>query len=174
VPTKLITQVTRRKIFDTITLSKEFWEGRLEEPDFLARIYDLDAADAPSSRTAGARAAARVGRDQVDVEGRPSGVVTAPRRSPRTSRTNRRHCPHRGGELRGHPRTGSNGNHRRWATSGCDLLPNRHDARNGKRCDLSGMAYVSRPVVALDIDGSSTPMRSKRPIRRWQPACPGT
>jgi hypothetical protein len=71
VPTKLITQVTRRKIFDTITLSKEFWEGRLEEPDFLARIYDLDAADAPSSRTAGARAAARVGRDQVDVPEHP-------------------------------------------------------------------------------------------------------
>ena len=43
VPTKLITQVTRRKIFDTITLSKVFWEGRLEEPDFLARMYDLDA-----------------------------------------------------------------------------------------------------------------------------------
>lgn len=50
VPTTLITQVTRRKIFDTITLSKVFWEGRLEEPDFLARIYDLDTMPSTDSR----------------------------------------------------------------------------------------------------------------------------
>jgi AbiJ N-terminal domain 3 len=50
VPTKLITQVTRRKIFDTITLSKVFWEGRLEEPDFLARIYDFDTLPSTDSR----------------------------------------------------------------------------------------------------------------------------
>lgn len=49
-PTKLITQVTRRKIFDTITLSKVFWEGRLEEPDFLARMYDLDTMPSTDSR----------------------------------------------------------------------------------------------------------------------------
>ena len=49
-PTKLITQVTRRKIFDTITLSKVFWEGRMEEPDFLARIYDLDTLPSTASR----------------------------------------------------------------------------------------------------------------------------
>jgi hypothetical protein len=50
VPTKLITQVTRRKIFDTITVSKVFWEGRLEEPDFLGRIYDLDTMPSTDSR----------------------------------------------------------------------------------------------------------------------------
>jgi hypothetical protein len=50
VPTTLITQVTRRKIFDTITLSKVFWKGRLEEPDFLARIYDLDTMPSTDSR----------------------------------------------------------------------------------------------------------------------------
>jgi AbiJ N-terminal domain 3/Abortive infection C-terminus len=50
VPAKLITQVTRRKIFDTITLSKVFWEGRLEEPDFLARIYDLETMPSTDSR----------------------------------------------------------------------------------------------------------------------------
>ncbi|BBY58492.1 abortive infection family protein [Mycolicibacterium sarraceniae] len=49
-PTKLITAVTRRRIFDTITLSKVLWEGRLEEPDFLARIYDLDALPSTDSR----------------------------------------------------------------------------------------------------------------------------
>lgn len=43
-------QVTRRKIFDTITLSKVFREGRLEEPDFLARIYDLDTMPSTDSR----------------------------------------------------------------------------------------------------------------------------
>jgi AbiJ N-terminal domain 3/Abortive infection C-terminus len=50
VQTKLITQVTRRKIFDSITLSKVFWEGRLEEPDFLARVYDLDTMPSTDSR----------------------------------------------------------------------------------------------------------------------------
>jgi hypothetical protein len=50
VPTNLITQVTRRKIFDTIALSKVYWPGRLEEPDFLARIYDLDAMASTDSR----------------------------------------------------------------------------------------------------------------------------
>jgi hypothetical protein len=50
VPTKLITPFTRRRIFDTITLSKVLWEGRLEEPDFLARIYDLDTMPSTDSR----------------------------------------------------------------------------------------------------------------------------
>jgi hypothetical protein len=50
VATKLITHVTRRKIFDTISLSKVLWEGRLEEPDFLARIYDLDSIPSTDSR----------------------------------------------------------------------------------------------------------------------------
>lgn len=49
-PTKLITPVTRRRIFDTITLSKVLWEGRLEEPEFLARIYDLDSMPSTDSR----------------------------------------------------------------------------------------------------------------------------
>lgn len=48
--TKFITHVTRRKIFDTISLSKVLWEGRLEEPDFLARIYDLDSMPSTDSR----------------------------------------------------------------------------------------------------------------------------
>ena len=47
---KLITEVTRRRIFDTIILSKVLWEGRLEEPDFLARIYDLDSMPSTDSR----------------------------------------------------------------------------------------------------------------------------
>jgi hypothetical protein len=50
VPSKFITPVTRRKIFDTITLSKVCWEGRLEEPDFLARIYDLNKMPSTDSR----------------------------------------------------------------------------------------------------------------------------
>ncbi len=49
-PTKLITPVTRRRIFDMITLSQMLWEGRLEEPDFLARIYDLDSMPSTDSR----------------------------------------------------------------------------------------------------------------------------
>lgn len=36
-----ISEVTRRAIFDYITASKIAWSGRLDEDDFLARLYDL-------------------------------------------------------------------------------------------------------------------------------------
>ncbi len=36
-----ISEITRRDIFDTITMQNVAWAGRLEEPDFLARIWDL-------------------------------------------------------------------------------------------------------------------------------------
>lgn len=41
VPEQRITEVTRRNIFDRITLDKLSWSGRLDEPDFLARLYNL-------------------------------------------------------------------------------------------------------------------------------------
>jgi len=37
----LITQITRRAIIDYLTTSTTSWSGRLDETDFLARIYDL-------------------------------------------------------------------------------------------------------------------------------------
>jgi len=36
-----ITEITRRKLFDSIILNRTAWAGRLTEPDFLGRIYDL-------------------------------------------------------------------------------------------------------------------------------------
>lgn len=47
IPTNTISEITRRDIFDTITLQGIDWSGRLEEPDFLNRIYDL--ASLPST-----------------------------------------------------------------------------------------------------------------------------
>ncbi|TDL34032.1 hypothetical protein [Arthrobacter nitrophenolicus] len=40
-PQHRISQVTRRKIADSIALSPFPWCGNLDEPDFSARIYDL-------------------------------------------------------------------------------------------------------------------------------------
>lgn len=37
-----ISQVTRRAIIDELILGPVRWEGQLEEPDFLARIYPMD------------------------------------------------------------------------------------------------------------------------------------
>ncbi len=37
----MITQITRRAIIDYLTTSTTSWSGRLDETDFLARIYDL-------------------------------------------------------------------------------------------------------------------------------------
>lgn len=36
-----ITETTRRDIFDALTIMQFNWSGRLEEPDFLARLFDL-------------------------------------------------------------------------------------------------------------------------------------
>jgi hypothetical protein len=41
-----ITHLTRRNIFDCLSMEKIAWGGRLDEPDFLARIWDL--SDMPS------------------------------------------------------------------------------------------------------------------------------
>lgn len=38
---RTISEITRRDIFDMLTLDGINWAGRLEEPDFLARIWDL-------------------------------------------------------------------------------------------------------------------------------------
>lgn len=38
-----ITEITRRKVFDEIRLSGISWAGRLNEPDFLNRIYNLES-----------------------------------------------------------------------------------------------------------------------------------
>ena len=36
-----ISEITRRAIIDELSLSKISWSGRLEEPEFLARLYRL-------------------------------------------------------------------------------------------------------------------------------------
>ncbi len=38
---KRISEVTRRDLFDAMTTEDVVWSGRLEEPEFLSRIYDL-------------------------------------------------------------------------------------------------------------------------------------
>jgi AbiJ N-terminal domain 3/Abortive infection C-terminus len=38
---RTISEITRRDIFDSLTLERVPWAGRLEEPDFLDSIYDL-------------------------------------------------------------------------------------------------------------------------------------
>jgi len=40
-PERRISEVTRRSIFDRITLDNLSWSGRLDEDDFLARLYNL-------------------------------------------------------------------------------------------------------------------------------------
>lgn len=42
-----ISEITRRAIIDELSLSKISWSGRMEEPDFLARLYRLK--DLPST-----------------------------------------------------------------------------------------------------------------------------
>lgn len=36
-----VTEVTRRNIMDALTIEKVDWAGRLSEPDFLSRIWNL-------------------------------------------------------------------------------------------------------------------------------------
>jgi hypothetical protein len=39
--TRRISEVTRRNVFDRVALERVSWSGRLNEDDFLARLYDL-------------------------------------------------------------------------------------------------------------------------------------
>lgn len=45
-----ITEITRRNIFDFIQVENFWWSGRLEEIDFLSRIYDLEEVESYDGR----------------------------------------------------------------------------------------------------------------------------
>ena len=45
-----ITEVTRRAIFDYLILSRIAWAGRLEESEFLGRLYDLSSIQSTDNR----------------------------------------------------------------------------------------------------------------------------
>lgn len=45
-----ITQITRRDLFDAIIVEKIDWAGSLEEPEFLARIYNLQEISSTDQR----------------------------------------------------------------------------------------------------------------------------
>ncbi|TCN34650.1 hypothetical protein EV644_11930 [Kribbella orskensis] len=48
--TNTITGLTRRNIFDYLTMEKVAWAGRFDEPDFVIRIWP-NANDLPSYDT---------------------------------------------------------------------------------------------------------------------------
>ncbi len=71
----VITEVTRRNIFDAITVSRTSWSGRMQEPDFLARLYDLKAM--PSHDHRFKSAAADIWQHRVNNDdGEPDWVFT--------------------------------------------------------------------------------------------------
>ena len=45
-----ISEATRRDIFDSIVIENVPWNGRLEEPDFLARLFDLKSLPSTDDR----------------------------------------------------------------------------------------------------------------------------
>lgn len=45
-----ISTITRRDIFDTMTVERISWNGRLEETEFLSRLYDLENMPSTDSR----------------------------------------------------------------------------------------------------------------------------
>jgi hypothetical protein len=45
-----VSQVTRRDIFDALLVEKISWSGRLEESEFLARVFDLGSLPSKDSR----------------------------------------------------------------------------------------------------------------------------
>lgn len=46
----MISETTRRNILDTLRIQKINWSGRLDEPDFLARIFDLEQLPSSDGR----------------------------------------------------------------------------------------------------------------------------
>ena len=47
---RAISEISRRAIFDELSVGEISWCGRLSEPDFLARLYDLDKLPSHDSR----------------------------------------------------------------------------------------------------------------------------
>ena len=45
-----ISEITRRNIFDFLEVEEFWWSGRLEEAEFLSRIYDLEKIESHDSR----------------------------------------------------------------------------------------------------------------------------
>lgn len=45
-----ITQITRKDLFDAMVIEKVCWEGTLEEPEFLSRLFDLKAMPSTDDR----------------------------------------------------------------------------------------------------------------------------
>ena len=45
-----ISQITRRDIFDAIKIENLWWAGKLDETEFLSRIYDLESIDSTDPR----------------------------------------------------------------------------------------------------------------------------
>ncbi len=45
-----ITELTRRTIFDGLRIGRHFWAGKLDEPEFLARVFDLTSLPSYDSR----------------------------------------------------------------------------------------------------------------------------
>ncbi|MGB9591514.1 MAG: abortive infection family protein [Candidatus Kryptoniota bacterium] len=46
----MISEITRRNIFDAIRMENVVWAGRLNEPEFLARIFDLEKIPSTDGR----------------------------------------------------------------------------------------------------------------------------
>lgn len=51
-----ISELTRRKIIDSLALNQIPWQGRLNDADFLSRVYDLASLPSTDSRYTGAYA----------------------------------------------------------------------------------------------------------------------
>ncbi|MDZ8202696.1 abortive infection family protein [Microbacterium sp. SSW1-59] len=49
-PSHRVTRPVRNNLFDWLSLSEYNWSGRMEHPDFLARLYDLDSLPSTDSR----------------------------------------------------------------------------------------------------------------------------
>lgn len=57
-----VTEVTRRSIIDYFVISKESWSGRLQEDEFLSRLYDLSELPSTDRRVRGVAADIRMHR----------------------------------------------------------------------------------------------------------------
>ena len=53
-PRRTISEVTRRNIFDALRTGRVCWAGRLSEPEFMARLYDLESLPSADFRFLGA------------------------------------------------------------------------------------------------------------------------
>jgi len=78
-PGNIITEFTRRDLFDRLSLSEVKWSGRLDESEFLERVFSISKLPSNDRRTSDMQGEVFLHRDHFHDWGGPEWIYAEPR-----------------------------------------------------------------------------------------------